>query len=249
MEKNVTRVEATMIGCSPVPEPGVVPEPPGPLEGLNENDSTEAGEYRHDDHANVMTDLLVMAIQCDVTRVVTHMLDDSRSELEYRCIPEDVRAKVGLEYRQESSLHFHASQHGPGNLDRATEEGRYRIIEESNLDFAAINCWLGQKAAQLAQRLDAIREGDGTVLDHSVMVYMSEMRTHDHDAYDLPIVLLGGDGVFLNDAHVAYDPLGSDRQLRDLWFTIMNQYYDLGVASFGDDLRGEPNALLEEILR
>ncbi|WP_433936706.1 DUF1552 domain-containing protein [Sorangium cellulosum] len=248
-EKNVTRVQATMTGCSPVREPGVVPEPPGPEEGLNENDSTEAGEYRHDDHANVMIDLIVMAIQCDVTRVVTHMLDDSRSEFEYRCIPEDVRAKVGLEYRAESSLHFHASQHLAGNLDRATEDGRYRIIEESNLDFAAINCWLGQKTAQLAQRLDAIREGDGTVLDHSVMVYMSEMRTHDHDAYDLPIVLLGGDGVFLNDAHVAYDPVGNDRQLRDLWFTIMNQYYGLGVASFGDDRRGEPNALLEEILR
>ncbi|HTN90465.1 MAG TPA: hypothetical protein VL242_42620 [Sorangium sp.] len=130
-----------------------------------------------------------------------------------------------------------------------TEGGRYRIIEESNLDFAAIDCWLGQKAAQLAQRLDAICEGDGTVLDHLVMVYMSEMRTHDHDAYDLPIVLLGGDGVFLNDAHVAYDPPGSDRQLRDLWSTITNQYYDLGVASFSDDLRGEPIALLEETLR
>ncbi|KYF62574.1 hypothetical protein BE04_15080, partial [Sorangium cellulosum] len=69
------------------------------------------------------------------------------------------------------------------------------------------------------------------------MVHMSEMRTHDHDAYDLPIVLLGGDGVFLNDPHVAYGPVGGDRQLRDLWFTIMNRYYGLGVASFGDDLR------------
>ncbi|WP_437679159.1 DUF1552 domain-containing protein [Sorangium sp. So ce131] len=253
IEKNATRVAATMgaanLGCAPIPEPGVVPEPPGQAEGLNENDSTEAGEYRHEDHANVMTDLLVMAIQCDVTRVVTHMLDDARSEFEYRCIPEEVRAKVGLEYRAESSLHFHASQHGAGNLDRAIEDGRYRIIEPSNPEFSAISCWLGQKAAQLAQRLDAIPEGDGTVLDHSVMVYMSEMRTHDHDAYDLPIVLLGGGGVFLNDAHVAYGAIGGDRQLRDLWFTIMNQYHGLEVASFGDDVRGEPNALLEEILR
>ncbi|WP_437538102.1 DUF1552 domain-containing protein [Sorangium sp. So ce726] len=252
IEKNVARVNAAIpanLGCAPIGEPGMVPEPPGPGEGLNENDSTEAGEYRHDDHANVMIDLIVMAIQCDVTRVVTHMLDDARSEFEYRCIPEDVRAMVGLEHNPASSLHFHASQHAPGALDRVTEDGRYRIVEESNLDFAAINCWLGQKAAQLAQRLDAIPEGDGTVLDHSVMVYMSEMRTHDHDAYDLPIVLLGGDGVFLNDAHVAYNAVGNDRQLRDLWFTILNQYYELGVGSFGDDLRGVPNALLEEILR
>ncbi|AUX29794.1 MULTISPECIES: DUF1552 domain-containing protein [Sorangium] len=255
IEKNVTRVQSTMtpgqgsLGCSPIREPGVVPEPPGQQEGLNENDSTEAGEYKHDDHANVMIDLIVMAIQCDVTRVVTHMLDDARSEFEYRCIPADVRAKVGLEYRQGSSLHYHSCQHGPGNLGSTNEGGRYAVVEESNLDFAAINCWLGQKTAQLAERLAAIPEGDGTVLDHCVMVYMSEMRTHDHDAYDLPIVLLGGDGVFLNDAHVAYDALGSDRQLRDLWFTIMNQYYGLGVASFGEDRRGEPNRLLEEILR
>jgi hypothetical protein len=184
-----------------------------------------------------------------VTRVITHMHDDMRSEFEYRCIPEDVRAKVGLAYRREASLHYHSSQHAAGNLDRATQNGQYKIVQQSNLDYAAINCWLNQKSAQLAQRLDAIPEGDGTVLDHCVMVHMSEMRSHDHDGYDLPIVLLGGDGVFLNDAHVAYDALGSDRQLRDLWFTIMNQYYGLGVSSFGEDRRGEPNALLEEILR
>lgn len=253
IEKNVTRVQATMpgggLGCDPIAPPPFVPEPPGQEEGLNEGDSTEAGEYRHEDHANVMTDLLVMAIQCDLTRVITHMLDDSRSEFEYRCIPAEVRAKVGLEYREGSSLHYHASQHGPGEIASATENGRYKVVQESNLDFAAITCWVGQKAAQLAQRLDAIREGDGTVLDHSVMVFMSEMRTHDHDAYDLPIVLLGGNGVFLNDAHVAYGELGNDRQLRDLWFTIMNQYYNLGITSFGDDHRGVPNALLEEILR
>lgn len=248
IEKNVTRVQSTMtpgnLGCSPIGEPGVVPEPPGENDGLNQGDNG----YDHEAHADVMIDLIVMAIQCDVTRVVTHMLDDSRSEFEYRNIPAAVRAKVSLEYNEGNSLHYHGSQHGPGNMDRAVENGVYKIAEQSNTNYAAINCWLGQKTAQLAQRLDAIREGDGTVLDHSVMVFMSEMRTHDHDGFDLPIVLLGGNGVLLNDAHVAYGELGSDRQLRDLWFTIMNQYYNLGVASFGDDARGIPNALLEEIL-
>ena len=41
---------------------------------------------------------------------------------------------------------------------------------------------------------DSIPEGAGTVLDNTVMVFMSEMRTHDHDGYDLPIVMLGGGG-------------------------------------------------------
>jgi hypothetical protein len=38
------------------------------------------------------------------------------------------------------------------------------------------------------------------------------------------------------------------RQLRDLYFTLLNQYFELDVASFGDDVRGLPNALMTELL-
>ncbi|WP_437693240.1 hypothetical protein [Sorangium sp. So ce176] len=38
------------------------------------------------------------------------------------------------------------------NVDRVTEDGRYGIVGESNLEFAAIDCRLGRKTAQLAQR-------------------------------------------------------------------------------------------------
>ncbi|WP_437338813.1 DUF1552 domain-containing protein [Sorangium sp. So ce394] len=72
IEKNVARVQSTIpanLGCAPIAEPGMVPEPPG--QGLNEDDSTEAGEYKHEDHANVMIDLLVMAIQCAITTPTT----------------------------------------------------------------------------------------------------------------------------------------------------------------------------------
>lgn len=47
---------------------------------------------------------------------------------------------------------------------------------------------------------------------------------------------------------MAYQPLGKDRQLRDLWFTIMRQYFKMDIASFGDQSGGAPNALLQEIL-
>ena len=186
---------ATGLGCSPISQPGVVPEPPGQAEGLNENDNTGAGPYKHEDHAKVMIDLIVMAIQCDVTRVITHMHDDMRSEFEYRCIPEDVRAKVGLAYRRGPACTTTPPSTPPATWTARPRTASTRSSTQSNLDYAAINCWLNQKSAQLAQRLDAIPEGDGTVLDHCVMVHMSEMRSHDHDGYDLPIVLLGGDGV------------------------------------------------------
>jgi hypothetical protein len=247
IETDVTRVSGsmgTMGECSLIAEPGVVPEPPGPQQGLSQGDDG----YDHEAHADVMNDLIVMALQCDVTRVITHMLDDARSEFEYRNIPAAVREQIGLEYREGSSLHYHGSQHAQGNLDRATDGGQYALVEKSNRDFAAINCWLASKVASLASRLDAIQEGDGTLLDHSVLVFASEMRTHDHKAFDLPVVLLGGNGTFRTDAHVAYGALGEDRQLRDLWFTLLNAHYQLGVDSFGEDVRGLGNALLEEIL-
>jgi hypothetical protein len=247
IEKTVAGVAATMpgaLGCNPISAPGAVPEPPGPQQGLNQGDNG----YDHEAHADVMNDLIAMAIQCDVTRVVTHMLDDARSEFEYRHIPAADRMKVGLQYNAGSSLHFHSCQHGPGEISAVADAGGYPIITPSNLDFTAINYWLGRKAAELALRLDAIPEGAGTVLDNTVMVFMSEMRTHDHDGYDLPIVMLGGGGVFAQDAHVAYQPLGKDRQLRDLWFTIMRQYFKMDIASFGDQVGGAPNALLQEIL-
>jgi Protein of unknown function (DUF1552) len=247
IEKEVTRVGATMTdaaSCSVISEPGVVPEPPGPQQGLTQGDNG----YDHEAHADVMNDLIVMALQCDVTRVITHMLDDARSEFEYRNIPAAVRAQVDLEYREGSSLHYHGSQHGSGNLERAVENGRYKVVESSNKDFAAITAWMAGKVASLAGRLDAIPDGDGSLLDHSVLVFGSEMRTHDHDGFDLPLLLLGGDGHLLSDAHVAYDSLGNDRQMRDFWFTLLRQYYQVDINEFGDDKRGVPNALLEEIL-
>lgn len=247
IEKTVTSVATTLpssLGCTPIGTPFSVPEPPGPQQGTNQGDNG----YDHEAHADVMADLIVMAIQCDVTRVITYMLDDARSEFEYRNIPAADREAVGLNYNAGDSLHFHSSQHGPGLIDSVVENGRYKINEPSNLTYTAINYWLSRKTSELAQRLDAMQEGDGTVLDHTAMVYMSEMRTQDHDCYDLPIVLLGGKGVFRQDEHVAFKSLGSDRQLRDFWYTIMQKYFAMDIASFGDDALGTPNALLEEIL-
>ncbi|HEX2732818.1 MAG TPA: DUF1552 domain-containing protein [Polyangiaceae bacterium] len=247
IETDATRVGSSMGAtgeCSVIAEPGEVPEPPGPQQGLSQGDDG----YDHEAHADVMNDLIVMALQCDVTRVITHMLDDARSEFEYRNIPAAVREQIGLEYREGSSLHYHASQHAQGNLDRGTDGGQYKLVEKSNRDFAAINCWLAGKVASLATRLDAIPDGDGTLLDHTLMVFGSEMRTHDHKAFDLPLLLLGGGGTFRANSHTAYAALGEDRQLRDLWFTILNAHFGLNVESFGEDARGVNNALLEEIL-
>jgi hypothetical protein len=77
---------------------------------------------------------------------------------------------------------------------------------------------------------------------------MSDMRTHDHDCYDLPMLLVGGTGFIKQDAHIALAQNPNDRQVRDLFFTIQKQYFGLNVSGFGQDVRGTPNQLIEEIL-
>ncbi len=241
LELKVGQVQAT---CRTLPTPAAVPEPPGPAQGLSQGQDG----YDHELHADVMNDLIALAFECDRTRVVTHMLDDARSEFEYRNIPRADRERVGLTYNAGDSLHYHVSQHGSGELSAATQNGQYVVTTPSNRSFAAINTWLARKTAELALRLDAMAEGDGTVLDHTTLVFMSEMRTHDHDGFDLPLLVVGGNGVLKTNAHVAFQPVGGDRQLRDFWFTLLRRSFAVPVTSFGEDVRGLANAELTELL-
>lgn len=241
LEQATNQVSAA---CRTIDAPSPVPEPPGPQQGLTQGQDG----YDHELHADVMNELITLAFECDRTRVVTHLLDDARSEFEYRNIPAADRERVGLQYRAGDSLHYHGNQHGPGEIADSIENGRYRVLAESNRGFAAINAWMGRKVAELAMKLDAIPEGDGTVLDHTTLVFLSEMRTHDHDAFDLPVLIAGGSGVLKRDTHVALGPVGNDRQLRDLWFTLLRHVFAVPVSSFGEDVRGVSNAELRELL-
>jgi hypothetical protein len=179
----------------------------------------------------VMNDLIVMALQCDVTRVITYMLDNSRSELVYAHVPK---------------YDFTKDVVGTGTA------GNYHQAQHSglrNIDFASITNWQLRVAVDLAEKLDAIKEGERTLLDNSLLMLFSDMHHGDHAGFDLPMLLMGGGGTFRQGEHVVLsdDPQVS-RQYRDLYFTIMNQYFGLGIDSFGDDMRKVPNALISELL-
>ena len=179
----------------------------------------------------VMNDLIVMALQCDVTRVITYMLDNSRSDLVYSHVPrhdftKDVAA-TGM------AGQYHGSQHA-GLRD---------------ITFASITNWQLGVAADLAQKMDKVIEGEATLLDNSLLMLFSDMHHGDHAGFDLPLVLMGGRGVFRNDECVVLpENPEMSRQYRDLYFTVMNRFFNLGVTSFGDDMRKIPNAIIQELL-
>jgi hypothetical protein len=61
-------------------------------------------------------------------------------------------------------------------------------------DWLKVNEFFLEQLAYLAKRMDAIREGDRTLLDNTMLMLCSSMRNGQHDASRLPVVMLGGGG-------------------------------------------------------
>jgi len=76
------------------------------------------------------------------------------------------------------------------------------------------------------------------------------MHHGDHAAFDLPFLMFGsGSGVFRqNELVMLPEGIEDIRQVRDLHFTILNDYFKLNVASFGTDRRNIANQRLTQIL-
>jgi hypothetical protein len=118
------------------------------------------------DHARLMFDLQVLAYQGDVTRVVTFQLARETSNRTY---PE-----VGV-----PDPHHPLSHHGndPAKVEKIAKINRFHV----------------SLFAEYLAKLRATPEAEGTLLDHSLILYGSGMgnpNVHDHD--DLPILVAGG---------------------------------------------------------
>jgi hypothetical protein len=160
-----------------------------------------------DEHIKLQFDLLALAFQADITRVGTLLF---ARDLTGRTYPESEAPTVG----------FHgASHHG---------EDPRRIAELSK-----INQYHVKMLAHLIASLARTQDGDGTLLDHSLVLYGSNMgNSNQHVHYDVPHVLVGGlNGKVKGGRHIAYPtktvPTGN------LLLTLLDMY-DVHQDSIGD---------------
>ena len=133
-----------------------------------------------DEHIKLQFDLLALAFQADITRVGTLLF---ARDLTGRTYPASEAPTAG----------FHGvSHHG---------EDPRRIAELSK-----INQYHVKMVAHLVARLAATEDGDGTLLDHSLVLYGSNMgNSNQHVHYDVPHVLVGGlNGKLKGGRHLAY---------------------------------------------
>jgi hypothetical protein len=183
-------------------------------------------DYDRGVHAGLMNDLIVMALACDRTRVVSHMLDDGRSMYEYRFLPRRAFTAAGSTESEGACGPYHVLQHMGDDDDQ----------------FATVGWWMCGQAAQLASKLAAVSEGEaGSLLDNTVVVFASGMNGGNHLPVDLPIAILGsGGGVLKQDTHLRFS---AQRQLADVHLTIMRQ-----VFGCSDSFFGRSNLVVNEIL-
>jgi hypothetical protein len=147
---------------------------------LPKTEKPEGIPTEYHDHCRLMFDLMVLAFRTDSTRVSTFMMDNEGSNKTY--------PQVGVR-----DGHHYLSHHGN---DAAKKE-----------KIAKVNRFHIEQFAYFLDQLRAIPEGEGNLLDNSMIVYgsaISDGNRHNHN--DLPIVLAGSaGGAFKTGRHIKYD--------------------------------------------
>jgi Protein of unknown function (DUF1552) len=169
------------------------------------------------DHARLMFDLQVLALQGDVTRVVTFQLARETSNRTY---PE-----IGV-----PDPHHPLSHHGNDPAKVAK--------------IAKINQFHVSLFAEFLAKLKATKEGDGTLLDHSLILYGSGMGNPNvHDHTNLPVVVAGGAaGGMKGGRHIKF---GKATPLANVHLSLLDKV-GVRLDKFGDS-NGKVDGLFEPV--
>jgi hypothetical protein len=167
----------------------------------------------YEEHTRLMFDLMAIAFQADITRVSTFMM---AREVSYRTFP-----TLGI------AEAFHPASHHQNNATRL------ETLQKINQHHVGL-------VTHLLDRLKATPDGDGTLLDHSLILYgsgMSNSNVHNHAP--LPVLVAGGAaGRIKGGRHLSY-PEGTP--MSNLLLTILDK------AGVHQEQVGDSTGLLSEL--
>jgi len=152
----------------------------------------------------LMTDLMVLAFQCDHTRVISFMLDDGFATTVY--------SWLGLG----DGHHWYTHHSGDDDMKAAT---------------SMIAAWGVAQFGALVEKMRNVPEGEGTLLDHSLLMFGNSCgECNYHSPYDAPTILAGrGNGAVTPGRSIEY-PEGTPRANL---YTSMLQAAGVDIGSFG----------------
>ena len=167
------------------------------------------------EHMRLMLDLVVLALQMDKTRLVTLMLNNDLSQMNFRFL-EGVRGALHLDL---------------------THNGKAPELEAM---YLKTNQFHVQQFTYLVEKMKAIDEGGSTLLDNSLLMLASSLFDGDaHGADQLPIVLAGKAGGALKTGRVLdYLEKGNDNRKACSLFLSLMDLMGVPLERFGDaDIR------------
>ncbi len=158
------------------------------------------------EHAQLMFNLMALALQTDVTRISTFMMAREGSNRAYR--------EIGVPEGHHGLSHH---RNDPVLMDKIAKINRHHM----------------EQFANFLRKLKATPDGDGTLLDHTMVVYGSGIgdgNRHNHD--NLPVLLAGGSRVFKTGQHVR---CSQDTPVANLFLSMLD---GMGVSTdkLGDGL-------------
>jgi hypothetical protein len=130
------------------------------------------------EHAQLMFTLMAIALQTDITRISTFMMAREGSNRPYR--------EIGVPEGHHGLSHH---RNDPALMDKVAQINHYHM----------------EQFAKFIAKLKATPDGDGTLLDHTTVVYgsgISDGNRHNHD--DLPVLMAGGSRAFRTGRHVKF---------------------------------------------
>lgn len=167
----------------------------------------------HQEHVRLMLDLIALAFWTDSSRISTFMFANDVSGKNFSQLIEGV-----------NGAHHEFSHH--------------QDKEEKYVPYSKINRWHTEQLVYLLDKLASIQEGEGTVLDHSMIFCGSSMSDGNrHDPSNLPVLLAGGAGGKIQGGrHIASE---KGTPLCNLYVSMLD-CMGAPVAAFGDSSQALP---------
>ena len=162
-----------------------------------------------DQHMRLMCDILVLAFRTDTTRVCTLKLNNDHSSLRFPNLTAE-GGKGGIDY-----MIHHLLSHTDGE------------------DWLKVNQFFTQQLGYIAEKLDAVQEGERTLLDNSMILFCSSMMTGNHNNDQLPVVMVGRGGGQIKSGRVLDFTGKPNRKMCSLYLSLMDKC-GVKLDSFGD---------------
>jgi hypothetical protein len=159
--------------------------------------------------SRLQIDLLVMSLACDLTRSATLMWNGSTSGQTFPWL--------GI-----TTSHHDLSHEGDSN-------------DQAQADLTAINAWYAGEVAYLLDKLAAIPEGDGTMLDNTIVLWGNELgKGNSHTRTTIPMVMAGGTNAgFTTGRFLQYDGVENNRLLVSILHALGIDVDSYGTSDSG----------------